>query len=60
MQKYKIVIDYENEQLFIKKNTNLKTVNAIAFKPNQKGYFLLRHLMIYIRACKEKFLMHHF
>ena len=36
MQKYKIVIDYENEQLFIKKNTNLKTVNAIAFKPNQR------------------------
>ena len=36
MQKYKIVIDYENEQLFIKKNTNLKTINAIAIKPKSK------------------------
>ena len=37
MQKYKIVIDYENEQLFIKKNTNLKTVNAIVIKPKSKA-----------------------
>ena len=41
MRKYRMTIDYDNEQLFIKRNIALATVNPVCIKPNSEIKFSL-------------------